>query len=52
MQNAKFKMQNCGVPLARLKYIDEADTIILHSSFCILHSTEGRLLWVFFLMSC
>jgi hypothetical protein len=38
MQNSKCKVQNCGVSFGnRIKFIGEADTIILHFAFCILH---------------
>ena len=39
MQNSKCRMQNCGMPCGHeFKIIGEADTIILHFAFCILHS--------------
>ena len=40
MPNAECKMQNCGVPAAQIEIIGEADTIILHFAFRILHSNN------------
>ena len=38
MQNSKCKVQNCGVSFGNnSKFIGEADTIILHFAFYILH---------------
>ena len=39
MQNSKCKVQNCGVSFGNdFIIIGEADTIILHFAFYILHS--------------
>ena len=41
MQNAEYRMQNCGVRYADLlKIMSEGHTLILHFEFCILHSKQ------------
>ena len=43
MQNSKCKMQNCGVLCEEnFKIMRGAHTIILHSAFCILHSSSAQ----------
>jgi hypothetical protein len=37
MQNAKCKVQNYGVPSARLKIVGKTGPIIAHFALCILH---------------
>ena len=43
MQNAKCRMQNCGMPFGHeFEIIGGADTIILHFAFIILHFIKFR----------